>query len=191
MLSMRSWMRRLPWWCVTALLLWLGAGALAWWTGLRINTTASLPVGLYRTVNEHDHMGTTGWARGAIVIWCPPDTPLFQSAKARGYIAAGWCPGQLGYLIKRVAALSGDTVSVGPGGVHVNGEFVHSTVPLTQDASGRSLPATVIASHRLTQDEVLLLADGSLQSFDGRYFGLIPISQLKAELRPVFTTPGR
>ncbi|PTQ87557.1 signal peptidase S26 family, partial [Nitrosomonas nitrosa] len=50
--------------------------------GIHINTTPSLPVGLYRVVDEPV-------TKGAYVAFCPPQRDVFDWAAARGYIHPG------------------------------------------------------------------------------------------------------
>jgi conjugative transfer signal peptidase TraF len=64
----------------------LAAGGYA--AGARINTTKSIPVGLYWT-------SSAPVEKGAYVLFCPPQVGVFADAKARGYIGAGVCPGRL------------------------------------------------------------------------------------------------
>ncbi len=54
--------------------------------GARVNSTKSLPLGLYWTVDAPHR-------KGALVMFCPPKSPVFDEAKARGYIDAGFCAG--------------------------------------------------------------------------------------------------
>ena len=51
----------------------------------------------------------------------PPVSPIFKLAMERGYLAAGPSPAGTCGLIKQVAALSGDRVTIGVQGVQVNG----------------------------------------------------------------------
>ena len=73
--------------------------------GARINTTKSIPVGLYWT-------SSAPVEKGAYVLFCPPQAGVFDDAKARGYIGAGFCPGGYGYMMKRVLAAKDDAVTV-------------------------------------------------------------------------------
>ena len=74
----------------------LALGFVCFAAGLRVNTTKSIPVGLYRIVDEPVE-------KGAYVIFCPPKLDVFDEAKERGYIAAGFCPGDYGLMMKRVS----------------------------------------------------------------------------------------
>ena len=71
--------------------------------GFYINTTPSLPVGLYQVVDEPV-------SKGAYVAFCPPQSDVFAWAVARGYINQGDCPGGYGQLLKHVHAVAGDAV---------------------------------------------------------------------------------
>ena len=114
---------------VAALL--LAAGGYA--AGARVNTTKSIPVGLYWT-------SSAPVEKGAYVLFCPPQLGVFDDAKERGYIGAGFCQGGYGYMMKRVLAAKDDTVLVADDGVRVNGELLPFSAPRTADAAGRPMP---------------------------------------------------
>lgn len=159
-----------------ALALCAGAGGL----GARINTTRSIPLGLY-------WLSSDPVEKGAYVMFCPPQNGVFDEAKDRGYIGAGFCPGGYGYMMKRVLAAKGDAVSVAGDGVRVNGDLLPLSAPRNADAAGRPLPRFPSAQYTLGNTEVLLMSDVSATSFDGRYFGPVTRSQIKTVVRPVWT----
>src|SRR5438034_3432539 len=80
------------------------AAVVTWSAGLRVNLSASMPVGLYRV--------STGPAvRGVMVLAClPTDVAVF--ARSRGYVPSGSCPGATAPIGKVVLAMVGDTVEV-------------------------------------------------------------------------------
>ena len=168
--------RRLAFFALAALgVLFLSAA-----TGARINTTKSIPIGLYWTPRAPVE-------KGAYVLLCPPPGALFETAQARGYLGAGFCPGGYGYLMKRVVAQTGDTVTVSAEGVCVNGTPLPRSAPLEVDPAGRPLPRAPPVCQRLSKTELLVMSDGSPTAFDGRYFGPIPRAQVKAVLKPLLT----
>ncbi len=106
---------------------------LMWAFGFYVNTTRSIPLGVY--------LRSDGLIRpGAYVSFCPPRNDIFDTAKKRGYIGAGFCPGGYGYVMKRVAAVGGDVVSVEGGGVRVNGNLLPLSTPRLTDKAGRPMP---------------------------------------------------
>jgi conjugative transfer signal peptidase TraF len=159
-------------------LLTLGIGCYA--AGARINTTKSIPVGLYWTSNKPVE-------KGAYVLFCPPKARVFDDAKSRGYIGAGFCPSDYGYLMKRVLAVQSDVVSITDEGVWVNDALLPLSVPITTDGTGRALPRYRANRFSLRESEVLLMSDVSSTSFDGRYFGPIARSHIKTVISPVLT----
>ena len=161
---------------ITLLLL----GATCQMAGARINTSKSIPVGLYWT--------TSGpMEKGAYVVVCPPLSGVFNEARARGYIGAGFCPGDYGYLMKQVAATARDTVTVTSEGVRINGERWPHSMPLLADKAGLRLPRFQADGYVLGHAEVLLMSDGSPTAFDGRYFGPVSHAQLKTAIKPILT----
>lgn len=161
-----------------ASLLLLGMACYA--VGARINTTKSIPVGLYWTSDKPVE-------KGAYVFFCPPQVGLFVDAKERGYIGAGFCPGDYGYMMKRILAAKKDVVSISDDGVRVNGQLLPFSTPLKADKAGRPLPRYQAARYTLGNSEVLLMSDVSGTSFDGRYFGPVNLSQIKTVIFPVIT----
>jgi len=61
-------------------------GLAAHLAGARINSSHSIPRGLYWT-------SSTPVAPGRYVMFCPPQLGVFEEARRRGYIGAGFCPG--------------------------------------------------------------------------------------------------
>jgi len=155
-------------------------GALAYATGARINTTRSIPVGLYWTTTKPVELG-------AYVVVCPSQKAVFDEAVRRDYLGAGMCPGGYGYMMKRILAAKNDLVSVSSEGVRVNGDLLPLSVPLNADGAGRPMPRFRIQEHRLSADELLLMSDVTAVSFDGRYYGLVDRSQVVSVIRPVIT----
>jgi conjugative transfer signal peptidase TraF len=147
-------------------------------SGLRINTTGSIPVGVY-------WMTDRAIAKGEYVIFCPPQSALFDEARERGYIGAGFCPGGYGFMMKRVAAMGGDVVTSTEEGVGVNGKLLPASVPLKADKAGRAILRYRINDYKLGESELLLMSDGNITSFDGRYFGIVDVSQVRGVVGPV------
>ena len=75
---------------IGAFVLLVGVGCYA--AGARVNTTKSIPVGLYWLTKEPVE-------KGAYVVFCPPQVGVFDDAKERGYIGAGFCPGGYGFMM--------------------------------------------------------------------------------------------
>jgi conjugative transfer signal peptidase TraF len=148
--------------------------------GLRANVTRSIPIGLYRVIDAPV-------GKGEYVIFCPPESALFDEARERGYIGAGFCPGGYGYMMKRVRAVAGDRVTWGEEGIAVNGKLLPASAPQETDKAGRLLWRQELADYVLGEFELLLMSDVSWSSFDGRYFGPVDVGQVRGVIRPVMT----
>ena len=158
----------------------IAVGALCFAVGARVNTSKSIPVGLYWTSDKPVE-------KGVYVMFCPQQAGVFLEAKERGYLTAGFCPGNFGYMMKKVLAAKDDVVEVTDAGVFVNGAMLPLSTPLTVDLAGRPLPRFQSSSYVIGNSEVLLMSDVSGTSFDGRYFGPINRSQIKTVIVPVLT----
>jgi conjugative transfer signal peptidase TraF len=163
----------------------IGAGAIiillalvcACLAGLRINGSYSFPVGLYWATDNAPEK----------VFVDPPASPIFELARNRGYLDAGYSPAGSCALIKRLAATVGDRVTINGAGVEVNGVRLANTKPCVADAAGRPLQPYVLTDYILGPGEILLMSDYSAASFDARYFGPLLITQICSVVIPLIT----
>lgn len=146
--------------------------------GYRINTTKSIPIGIYKEVINHPQTND-------YVIFCPPDNPIFQEARRRNYIDIGLCSGNYGYLMKKIVAIKDDHVTISENGVFINNKMIPFSTPLKTDAKGRKLPLINI-NKVLDVADVLLMSDVSSTSFDARYYGIIDKKHIRSVIRPIF-----
>lgn len=148
-----------------------------------INTSQSLPLGIYVKSNEPIE-------KGAYVAFCPPDSDVFTMAIERGFIDAnnginnGRCDSGYGLMLKQVVAVEGDLLSIDREGVIVNDQKIPNTKQLETDSFKQVLPALVLENRRLFGSEVLLLANFHPKSFDGRYFGVMDSSMIVTRVKP-------
>jgi len=161
----------------------LGGLALLWGVcqaGLRINGTNSEPVGIYWAISKP-------LARGDLVFVLPPASSIFKLAKERGYLAAGPSPAGTCGLIKQVAAVGGDRVTIDSTGVRVNGIRLKNSAPRAADDAGRPMRAYELSDYALGSEEVFLMSDYNPASFDGRYFGPLSKTTIQSVIVPVLT----
>jgi conjugative transfer signal peptidase TraF len=151
-------------------------GVLAWkqWgPQMLINGTASEPLGLYRLVRH----GSADYRSGMYVVFpVPPDMQALVYGRH-------WMPDGVPFL-KELAALGGDRVCVLPHRLEINGRYVGPVYE--EDSQGRALPRN-LGCFPVPQG-MFFAASGHLdKSFDSRYFGPLPLTQLLGEARPVWT----
>lgn len=130
--------------------------------------------------------------RGALVLIClPPEVAAFGTE--RGYVPRGGaCPGGVLPVGKAVLAIVGDTVTVTPSGLLVNGGPVPNSQPLLSDRKGRPLPRLAVGRYVVRLGELWVLSSYSRLSFDSRYFGPLEADHVRASVRPLWTVgPNR
>lgn len=152
--------------------------ATGWIGGLRINTTPSEPLGLWRIVQI-----TRSIRPGEMVFVCPPDNSALREARRRGYLRSGLCPGGFGPLIKTVVAVTGQRVAV-TDLVAIDGVPIRNSRIFEKDGQGRSLRHG--QSGMLLPGEVYLHSD-FIGSWDSRYFGPVPESGVLGLAQEVLT----
>lgn len=124
--------------------------------------------------------------RGATVVVCLPSRTS-AVARSRGYISAGSCADGNAPIGKRVAAMAGDTVSLTPIGLTINGRVMPNTRPLDRDREGRALPRIGYGHYVVQVGEIWLVSTYSARSFDSRYFGPVPTTSVVGRVRPIIT----
>lgn len=150
----------------------------AWALRLGINTTPSMPYGLYRRTGEHADAQTQ---RGELVALCFPTART--TWEGREYAGKGGCPDGSRPLLKVLAGVPDDVVSVDVDGIRINGTPQIRSAPRDRDRHGRAM-TPVLLSGRIPDGFGLMLAPTST-SFDSRYFGLVPLADLHI-VRAVF-----
>ncbi len=157
----------------------LGVGlfaAAAFFGGFRLNLTPSEALGLWRIETPQRAI-----AAGNLVFICPPQTPPFEEARHRLYLARGLCPGGFAPLIKAVAALPGQYIEIGQG-VSIDGMPLPSSAVRRTDGAGRPLKP---CAGGLVPPGYLYVHSPFVSSYDSRYFGPIPDSGLLGLARPI------
>lgn len=137
------------------------------------NASASVPIGLYQIEPVGD------LAVGNLVAVIPPE-PLATFLAERGYLPRNML------LIKRVLALPGTPVCR-HGTKIVAYDHAYGNARTT-DRLGRELPVWQ-GCRTLAEGESFLMNWDAVDSFDGRYFGPLPVSAIAARVIPLWTDP--
>ena len=149
--------------------------------GLRISLTDSAaPAGIYRIVRA------VSVKHGELVGACLPPS-IAQEGLARGYLEQGDCPSGAEPVAKIIGALPGDVLEVQPGSVAVDGQVFADSAVATRDSMGRPLPHVPWGRRQVAPGEVWLFGFNNVRSWDARYFGPVPLSEVRAALKPVLT----
>ena len=178
--------RRVPWTVAGPAVAAAGLALMAL-AGVRVNLTASLARGLY-LVTAFDPGSAE---RGQLVTLCPPRETV---GRVEPYLLAGDdCAGGDGRaayaeLGKALAALPGDTVTVGPDGVRVGGRLLEGSAPVAHSRRGAPVEAA-LGTHVLGPGEYWAHSGRVRYSLDSRYYG--PVRDVRAALRPLLVGGGR
>ena len=135
--------------------------------GYRFNPTPSLAKGIYRIAPGAPE-------RGSPVAFCLLKSPWAALAGERGYLGPGSCPSGLRPLLKYLAGLPGDAVTMTPDGIRVEPVSGPARVwPAAfrrEDSVGRPLPESSLRAGVIPAGMALALSDYP-GSFDSRFFG--------------------
>ena len=117
---------------------------------------------------------------------CLPDA-VARTGLKRGYLAEGDCPAGAEPIAKVIGAMPGDVVELEPGGVAVNGMKFTNSRTAARDSAGRSLTHVLSGAYRVSASEVWLFGFNNIRSWDARYFGPVPLANVRGVLRPLGT----
>jgi len=146
--------------------------------GYRLNTTDSVPVGIYQQTND---------PRADYIAFCPTQEQI-RIANERKYrhrsvvCADGFAP-----LVKPIRARSGDTVTVSKQGISVNGTMLLNSTAKRLDGQGRPLPVIPYGVYTVTPNTVWVVSSYNPASFDSRYFGPVSLTRIISYAKPIWT----
>lgn len=164
---------------VSAIVLLASFGAAAHAFDVHVNWTDSMPVGVYQRVDAQ-------LERDSWVALCLEGMAA-ERALERSYVLRGTCPSGTQAILKRIAGVPGDRVSVGPDGISINGVEVPESALREVDARGRPLASFERGETVLADGRYFVLGTNLERSWDSRYFGPIDASQITGSAAPVWT----
>jgi len=145
--------------------------------GVRINTSYSLPMGLYIVTTD---------PAATLVEFCPA-SPFATQSSERGYRTPGiTCSDGAVPLLKPIVARYGDLVEMTPAGIKVNGCLLPKTAPLPKDSLSRTLTPWPSGVYRVQSGTVWVASSYHRGSYDSRYMGPISIAQIRRRLKPLW-----
>ena len=149
--------------------------------GYRINLTESYPLGLYQIVND------LNISKNDMVLFCPPNNRFFKKAYLRGYIEKGLCPSGYWELQKKVVGLAGDHLQIDDY-VYINNNKIKNTKIFKIDPQGNDMYFMPNKDKNMVIPKgfMFVVSDYNELSFDGRYFGIVPINSLIGKIKPIF-----
>jgi conjugative transfer signal peptidase TraF len=145
--------------------------------GIRINTSYSLPMGLYMRTSD---------PQASLIEFCPEGRYATESSE-RGYRTGGFCTDGAVPLLKPVVAKHGDTVEMSTLGIIVNGQLLPQTAPVAKDRLGRHLEAWPNGRYSVAAGTVWVASSYNRGSYDSRYMGPIPTRLIRSRLKPLWT----
>jgi conjugative transfer signal peptidase TraF len=140
---------------------------------LLINETPSEPRGIYRLVPH----APGDYQRGMYVIF-PVPAELRAVVYGRGWLREG-IP-----LLKELLGMPGDRVCISREALRINERYIGPV--FERDSHGMVLPQHP-GCFVIPEGHFLPASQHLANSFDGRYFGAIPMRDLTGEARPVWT----
>lgn len=144
---------------------------------IRVNASASLPIGLYRVTSNPS---------AKLVEFCPAE-PFGSLSANRAYRGKGNCPDGAEPLMKPIVATTGEIIKLSATGVAVDGKMLPNSAPLHFDTKHRPLRHWPFGEYRVIAGTVWVISSYNPRSFDSRYIGPVPSGSIRSHLRPLLT----
>lgn len=138
--------------------------------GFRIILNDSMPVGIYKLSSEVPQKGDL-----ISLSLCPCND--YFPLKDRAYTRKK--------MYKYFAAQAGDEINISSGGISINSKLWVNTKILKKDSQNRKM-FSLLSSGIIPGRRALVLSYKSNDSFDSRYFGLVPVHILQKVI-PILT----
>jgi conjugative transfer signal peptidase TraF len=142
-------------------------------TVLVVNTTPSVPTGVYVKMWWQPRVGDT--VRG-----CLP-RKIAEQGRAFDYLDAGDCPGDAAPVYKLVEALPGQRVDVGDDGVRIDGRLLPMSGRVADTAAARDAVPVGIYTVR---PAALWLGSCNPMGWDSRYYRDVQLTDVSVVWRP-------
>ena len=147
--------------------------------GIVWNASPSMPVGIWRVTAVRSII------RGQVVTLCPSQATAALGLD-RGYLDGGECTTGVAPLLKPIAAVPGDTVEVSDVGIAVNGTLLRHSAAMAADDLGRPMQAVPVGTYAVGRGEIWVVSSYDPRSFDSRYYGPVPVENIRGTARPLF-----
>ena len=141
------------------------------------NTDSAGPAGLFRVVSHEVK-------RAELVVACL-SFDIAQQGLSREYLRTGPRAGNGEPEGKIAGALPGDIIDIERDWIAVNGRRIaHSAA--SRDSAGRPLAHAPFGRRQVRAGEVWLFGFNDRRTWDSRYFGAIPVGNVRGRLEPIF-----
>jgi conjugative transfer signal peptidase TraF len=145
---------------------------------LAYNFTNSEDIGVYLV----KFVDNVAYKVGDLVVVCVPDQELANIAINRKYLSSGRCPYKTAYEIKQIAATHPTNLYIQYNQIQYNQLYVNI---LNKDNANLPLKSNLTIK-KIPRDYYFVLGQ-SINSFDSRYYGLVPKSFIYGLAIPLLT----
>jgi len=138
--------------------------------GLRINTSASEPLGIY-WMWPYENIPL---AKGDLIEFCPAIRQQDYPFTPKGPCSGGTQP-----FLKQIIGTPGDQVQATERGVRINGQFIPGSQPKTYSETTQTRLPYWRGDRPLAKDEYWVYGSANPKdSFDSRYYGPVKAEQI-------------
>lgn len=157
---------------ITSVVLIVWIGMYYMFERIYLNVSISEPKGYYFAFKSNNFL------RGERVLLCVDDVKsIITMHELKLPYEDNRCKLRTPYLLKRVAAVSGDIIDIEEDGVWINGVFQINSRQL-HEYKGTNLNPIAKKRYQLKKNEYFMLGE-TPNSYDSRYFGIVNQSQIR------------
>lgn len=143
------------------------------------NTTSSFPLGLYKISSKKNYI------KGELVSFCAIENKTFTRMIKEGYTQPHPnCSNRTPQLLKKIIALEDDNITIGKA-ISLNNQPIKNSTIFKKDHNGNLL--SIQSSQKIKKGYFWAMSDYNEKSYDSRYFGQVPLSNIIGIATPILT----
>jgi len=147
--------------------------------GYILNDTSSFPVGIYKVTKQENYK------KGDLVSFCAPKNKTIKKLMLYGFASPNsTCKDSVPILLKKIVALENSKIEIDKNKIYINGVLQEKSTVFLVGRGGNILEEQ---SNQIIQKGMFwAMSDYNERSYDSRYFGQIPLENIKGKAVPIF-----
>ena len=146
--------------------------------GYILNNTSSYPIGIYKIIK------TNFYKKGTLVSFCAPENDTIEKLVRFGFAPANeTCKNGTPVLLKKIVAVENDYIELKDNHIYINSALQPKSKIFLVGSGGNILERQ--NNQTIKKGYFWAMSDYNERSYDSRYFGQIPLKNIKGTAVPI------
>jgi conjugative transfer signal peptidase TraF len=147
--------------------------------GYILNNTSSFPIGIYKVTKQKNYK------KGDLVSFCAPKNETIKKLMLYGFASPNSiCRDSVPMLLKKIVALENSEIVIDKNKIYIDGILQEKSTIFLVGRGGNILEKQ--STQIIQKGMFWAMSDYNEYSYDSRYFGQIPLENIKGKAEAVF-----